>query len=89
MIRNLLARLIAEIMLEAIRERRGCLTAVSDMCAINRGEFHPEGIAKMRLDRIVRLGQAMAYCMPREQYEAMKRKISELFWEWVEKMDDE
>ena len=43
----------------------------------------------MRLDRIVRLGQAMAYCMPREQYEAMKRKISELFWEWVEKMDDE
>lgn len=44
---------VAGIILRHVRDKRGRLTLVSDMCKINRREFCHEGIAKMRFYRLV------------------------------------
>lgn len=44
---------VVGIILRHVRDKRGRLTLVSDMCRINRREFSQQGIAKMRLYRLV------------------------------------
>lgn len=88
MINNQLSSLIVSIMLEAIREEKGRLTAISDMCVINRQEFDKEGIEKLRLNRFVRLGAAMAAIMPRKRFQQMGQEIADTFWHTVERMEN-
>lgn len=79
---------IASTMLQAIKEERGRLTAVSDMCSINRQEFDVEGLSKMSLSRLIRLGAAMAIIMPKKRYIQMTQDISEIFQQTVDYLED-
>ena len=88
MVKEQLSGRIVNIVLKAIREEKGRLTAISDLSVINRQEFDVEGLQKMRLDRFIRVGSAMAVMMPRKRYEQMKQEISEVFWNAIESMEN-
>lgn len=79
-----LTSVIAGIILETIREKKGRLTEISDQSVINRQEFDEEGLANMKLYRFIRLGKTMAKSLPRNRYDQMKSEISEKFWECIE-----
>ena len=79
-----LTGIIAGIIIDTIREKKGRLTEISDQCVINRQEFDVEGLAKMKLDRFVRLGKTMARTLPKKRYDQMKSEISKKFWDSIE-----
>lgn len=87
--KDLLALTIGGIINEAIREKRGRLTEVSDMCVINRQEFAPEGIANLALHQLTRLSRAMVEAMPKQRLEQMKKDISKEFWDSIERSEEE
>lgn len=89
MTKNLVAEIIAEIMLEAIREKKGRLTEVSTECSINRQEFDVEGLTNLKLYRLLRLVQALVHALPRARYEQMKNDIAEVFWKSIDDLDDD
>ena len=84
-----LANIITGIILDAIREKKGRLTEISDQSAINRKEFDEEGLANMKLYRFIRLGKTIAQTLPRKRYDQMKSDISKNFWDCVENEDFE
>jgi hypothetical protein len=79
-----LTGIIAGIILDTIREKKGRLTEISDQSVINRQEFDVEGLAKMKFDRFVRLSETMARTLPKKRYEQMKSEISREFWDNIE-----
>ena len=84
-----LTGLIAGIILETIREKKGRLTEVSDRSVINRREFDEEGLINMKLGRFIRLGKVLAQSLPRDHYNQMKNDISDEFWNYIENHDDD
>lgn len=86
--KNQLSGRIVSIILKAIREEKGRLTAISDLSVINRQEFDVEGLMKMRFDRFIRVSSAIAFMLPRKRYEQMKQDISEVFWNAIENMEN-
>lgn len=88
MTRSQLTGIIAEIIIDTIREKKGRLTEISDLCVINRQEFDVDGLAKMKFGRIVRLSQAVAQALPRKRCEEMLQEIAKKFWESIDEMED-
>ena len=59
---------VAGIILNHLREKKGRLTEVSDLCNINRKELNRKGLAKMKMHRLLRLIYAMELVLPYPEY---------------------
>ena len=66
---------VAGIILNHLREKKGRLTEVSDLCNINRKELNRKGLAKMKMHRLLRLIYAMDLVLPYPEYDKMWSEI--------------
>ena len=75
MLKQQLTSEVAGIILNHLREKKGRLTEVSDLCNINRKELNRKGLAKMKMHRLFRLLYAMELVLPYNEYKEMWTKI--------------
>lgn len=75
MLKDQLTSAVAGIILHHVRERKGRLTEVSDLCSINRKEFNRRGLSKMKLHRLLRLVYALALILPYREFDVMWKDI--------------
>lgn len=75
MLKEELTSAVAGIILHHLRDVKGRLTEVSDLCHINRKELNRKGLAKMKMHRLLRLMYAMELVMPYQQYDTMWKDI--------------
>ena len=87
MLRNELTSDVAGIILEYLRSVKGRLTEVSNLSGINRRELNRKGLAKMRMNRLMRLVYTMQLVMPPYKSEAMWQKIIEKVREYADYYD--
>ena len=78
---------VAGIILENLRSVKGRLTEVSNLSGINRRELNRKGLAKMRMNRLMRLVYAMLLIMPPKKSDAMWQKILEKVREYANYYD--
>ena len=78
---------VAGIILESLRSVKGRLTEVSNLSGINRRELNRKGLAKMRMNRLMRLVYAMLLIMPPKKSDAMWKKILEKVREYANYYD--
>ena len=87
MLRDELTSDVAGIILENLRSVKGRLTEVSNLSGINRRELNRKGLAKMRMNRLMRLVYAMLLIMPPKKSDAMWQKILEKLREYANYYD--
>jgi hypothetical protein len=87
MLRDELTSDVAGIILENLRSVKGRLTEVSNLSGINRRELNRKGLAKMRMNRLMRLVYAMLLIMPPKKSDAMWQKILEKVREYAKDFD--
>jgi hypothetical protein len=87
MLRDELTSDVAGIILENLRSVKGRLTEVSNLSGINRRELNRKGLAKMRMNRLMRLVYAMLLIMPPKKSDAMWQKILEKLREYAKDFD--
>jgi hypothetical protein len=87
MLRDELTSDVAGIILENLRSVKGRLTEVSNLSGINRRELNRKGLAKMRMNRLMRLVYAMLLIMPPKKSDAMWQKILEKVREYANYYD--
>ena len=87
MLRDELTSDVAGIILENLRSVKGRLTEVSNLSGINRREINRKGLAKMRMNRLMRLVYAMLLIMPPKKSDAMWQKILEKLREYAKDFD--
>lgn len=80
-----LSKTMAEIILQHVRNRRGRLTMVSDMCGINRSEFCVDKLTIMRFYRSSRLLYILLTVITYDEFKQMMDKL----WETVQDTYDE
>ena len=87
----ILALFISEMINEAVREKKGRLTSVSDQCVINRKKFAPDGIAHLDFCQLVRLWRAIEKLIPEDRYKQLTSDIRDLWdrFDNLEEDDDE
>ena len=78
---------VAGIILEYLRSVKGRLTEVSNLSGINCREINRKGLAKMRMNRLMRLVYTMQLVMPPYKSEAMWQKIIEKVREYADYYD--
>lgn len=76
MLKNQLTSKVAGIILKTLREQKGRLTQVSDLCKINRREFNIRGLSKMKFHRQLRIIYALAVVLPALRYEQLMNEVS-------------
>ena len=87
MLRDDLTSDVAGIILENLRSVKGRLTEVSNLSGINRRELNRKGLAKMRMNRLMRLVYTMQLVMPPYKSDAMWQKIIEKVREYADYYD--
>ena len=87
MLRDELTSDVAGIILESLRSVKGRLTEVSNLSGINRRELNRKGLAKMRMNRLMRLVYAMLLIMSPKKSDAMWQKILEKVREYANYYD--
>ena len=87
MLRDELTSDVAGIILENLRSVKGRLTEVSNLSGINRRELNRKGLAKMRMNRLMRLVYAMLLIMPPKKSDAMWQKILEKLRDYAKDFD--
>ena len=80
---------LAGIILQHVRNPKGRLTEISDLCGINRKYFTRKGMARMRFHQMVRLFYALALIGERWEYEEMMAEFNALLAEWAEAFEYE
>jgi hypothetical protein len=75
MLKNQMTSVVSGIILHHLRDTKGRLTEVSDLCNINRRELNRKGLAKMKMHRLLRLMYAMELVMPYHEYDVMCKGI--------------
>ena len=75
MLKDELTSNVAGIILHHVKETKGRLTEISDLCGINRKEFNRRGLAKMKLHRLLRLVYALTLVLSYRQFDAMWQEI--------------
>jgi hypothetical protein len=78
---------VAGIILNHLREKKGRLTEVSDLCNINRKELNRKGLAKMKMHRLLRLIYAMELVLPYPEYDKMWSEILDKIQEFADNYD--
>lgn len=81
MLKQQLTSEVAGIILRHVRNPKGKLTEISDLCRINRKEFNVHGLSKMKLHRLLRIIYALALTMGYDQYRKMMDEIRDVIWE--------
>lgn len=79
---------IGDMINKAVREKRGRLTEVSDLCVINRQKFDPDGIAHLDFYQLVRLGRAIENSIPKDRLLQLKSDIKDI-WDSFDDMEDD
>ena len=87
MLRDELTSDVAGIILESLRSVKGRMTEVSNLSGINRRELNRKGLAKMRMNHLMRLVYAMLLIMPPKKSDAMWQKILEKLREYAKDFD--
>lgn len=87
MLRDELTSDVAGIILECLRGVKGRVTEVSNLSGINRREINRKGLAKMRMNRLMRLVYAMVLVMPPKKSDAMWQQILEKVREYSDYYD--
>lgn len=75
MLRDELAKEVAGIILQYLRDVKGRTTEVSNLSNINRREINQKGLVKMKLNRLLRLIYTMLLIMPPKSSEKMWQDI--------------
>lgn len=75
MLKERLTSEVAGIILRHVREEKGRLTELSDLCRINRREFNQRGMSKMRLHRLLRILYALSVILPASRFQTMFSEI--------------
>lgn len=75
MLRDEMTSEVAGIILHYLRDVKGRTTEVSNLSGINRREINRKGLAKMKLNRLLRLIYAMLLLMPPKTSESMWQDI--------------
>ena len=83
-----LASDVAGIILEHVRESKGRLTQVSDMCRINRREFTRRGLASMKLYRLLRIIYAVILVAPCQEGTRMMNELRDVLMDSVDEHED-
>ena len=78
---------VAGIILRHVRNPKGKLTEISELCRINRKEFNVRGLSKMKLHRLLRIIYALALTMSYDQYRKMTDEVRDVIWEHEECYD--
>jgi len=76
MLKDQLTSEVAGIILDRVRESKGRVTEISDLCRINRRELNVRGLSRMKLHRLLRIVYSLAVIMRYEEYRAMMEQIS-------------
>lgn len=84
----ILALFISEMINEAVREKKGRLTSVSDQCVINRKKFAPDGIAHLDFCQLVRLWRAIEELIPEDRYKQLTSDIRDL-WDRFDNLEED
>lgn len=66
---------VAGIILQHVRNSKGRLTEVSDLCGINRKEFNKKGFSKMRMHRLLRIIYALSILMNYREFHNMCEEL--------------
>ena len=83
----ILALFISEMINEAVREKKGRLTSVSDQCVINRKKFAPDGIAHLDFCQLVRLWRAIEESIPEDRLQQLTSDIRDL-WDRFDNLEE-
>ena len=83
----ILALFISDMINEAVREKKGRLTSVSDQCVINRKKFAPDGIAHLDFCQLVRLWRAIEELIPEDRLQQLTSDIRDL-WDRFDNLEE-
>lgn len=83
----ILALFISDMINEAVREKKGRLTSVSDQCVINRKKFAPDGIAHLDFCQLVRLWRAIEESIPEDRLQQLTSDIRDL-WDRFDNLEE-
>ena len=84
----ILALFISDMINEAVREKKGRLTSVSDQCVINRKKFAPDGIAHLDFCQLVRLWRAIEKLIPEDRLQQLTSDIRDL-WDRFDNQEED
>lgn len=87
MLKEQLTSEVAGIILRHVRNPKGKLTEISELCRINRKEFNVRGLSKMKLHRLLRIIYVLALTMSYDQYRKMTDEVRDVIWEHEECYD--
>lgn len=78
---------VAGIILDTVREKRGRLTEISDLCKINRSKFNVRGFSQLRVHQMLRIVYALAVILNYEDYRAMMTRIARAIEDFSDEYD--
>ena len=87
MLKDELTSNVAGIILHHVKETKGRLTEISDLCGINRKEFNVRGFASLKLHRLLRVIYALYLELPYAEFVKMTDEIRETIIEYGEDYD--
>ena len=80
---------LAGIILHHVRDGKGRLTELSDLCGINRKEFNKRGFSKMRMHRLVRIVYALSVLMTYREFQELFLELHDTIRSYSDEYDFE
>ena len=80
---------VSGVILKKVREQRGRLTKVSDMCQINRRMFNQDEIGKLKLNQVLRLFYAICVEIRPKEFEKMLTEMSNVAKKYFDKYEED
>ncbi len=87
MLKDQLTSEVAGIILDRVRESKGRVTEISDLCRINRRELNVRGLSRMKLHRLLRIVYALAVVLRYEEYRDMMAQIARTIESYSDEFD--
>lgn len=87
MIKDQLTSKVAGIILQHVRNPKGRLTEISDMCKINRKEFNVRGLSKMKGHRLLRILYAIYLVVGYAEKKQMSDEFFDIFQDFADEYD--
>jgi len=87
MLKEQLTSKVASIILQHVREPKGRLTEISDLCHINRREMNIRGLSRMKFHRLLRLIYALSVALRPDEYYEMTDDILFAIQEFSDKYE--
>ena len=78
---------VAGIILDTVREKKGRLTEISDLCRINRKHFNVKGFSQLRMHQLLRVVYALAVVLNYEDYRDMMARIARTIESYSDEFD--